>query len=81
MQASLRSRAVPFSAALAVVASLATPVLAEPPGRPDRDGVVLWLTILHNNDAESKLIDAGGAQFEPAGDLAGIGVYETGRLL
>jgi aldehyde:ferredoxin oxidoreductase len=26
-------------------------------------------------------IDAAGAQFEPAGDLAGLGVYETGRHL
>ena len=26
-------------------------------------------------------IDADGAQFEPAGDLVGLGVYETGRLL
>jgi 2',3'-cyclic-nucleotide 2'-phosphodiesterase (5'-nucleotidase family) len=62
MQASLRSRAVPLSAALVIFAIFATPVLADPPGRPDRDGIVLWLTILHNNDAESKLIGAGGSQ-------------------
>jgi 2',3'-cyclic-nucleotide 2'-phosphodiesterase (5'-nucleotidase family) len=62
VQASLRSRAASLAAALAIFASVATPVLAEPPVRPDRDGIVLWLTILHNNDAESKLIDAGGAQ-------------------
>jgi len=58
----LRSRAVSLAAAIVLSASLATPVLAEPRGRPDRDSVVLWLTILHNNDAESKLIDAGGSQ-------------------
>ena len=62
MPASFSSRAARLAAAVVLSASLATPALAEPPGRPDRDGVVLWLTILHNNDAESKLIDAGGGQ-------------------
>ena len=60
MPASFSSRAARLAAALAIFAIFATPALAEPPGRPDRDGIVLWLTILHNNDAESKLIGAGG---------------------
>ena len=38
MQALLRSRAVSLAAAIVLSASLATPVLAEPRGRPDRDG-------------------------------------------
>jgi 5'-nucleotidase len=62
----LKVRAAALTVA-ALCTFLSPSVHAEPKGRPDADGVVLWLTILHNNDAESKLLDAGGRQTEYGG--------------
>jgi len=55
-------RAVLGALASITVLAIAPASMATAKGRPASGDVEVWLTILHNNDAESKLINAGGTQ-------------------
>jgi 5'-nucleotidase len=53
---------------------LTTPVLAAPGGKPaHKERVDFWLTILHNNDGESRLLNAGSG-LEDFGSVARLKV-------
>jgi 2',3'-cyclic-nucleotide 2'-phosphodiesterase (5'-nucleotidase family) len=55
--------------ALGLIGPAAAPAGAKKPPKP-RPQVAYWLTILHNNDGESQLIDAGTGALEDFGGVA-----------